>query len=104
MDTYKYNSIRAKKSRLGKILKAPAVHFLLVALAIVGIAGFGYLVFVAKDPAGWLGITLFIICTVLILWEKNDLHRVPIGKTDDINDILSANVICALGRNPTPLK
>lgn len=104
MDEYRYRSVRAKKSRLGKILKAPFVHMVLVLFAIVGIGGFGYLVFIAKDPVGWLGITLSIVSVVLMLWERQDLHRVPIGRTDDINDLLSANVICALGKNPTPLK
>ena len=104
MDEYKYDSVRAKKSRLGKTLKAPLVHFLLIFLAIFGICEFAYLVFFAKSSVGWLGITLTIISTALLLWEKSDLHRVPIGKTDDINDILSANVICALGKNPTPIQ
>lgn len=104
MDEYRYNSVRAKKSRLGKILKAPFVHAMLILFVIAGIGGFGYFVFIAKDPIGWLGITLSIVSAALVMWERQDLHRVPIGKTDDINDILSANVICALGKNPTPLK
>ncbi|MBR5389087.1 ATP-dependent Clp protease ATP-binding subunit [Candidatus Saccharibacteria bacterium] len=104
MDEYKYYSLRARKARLGKILKAPVVHILLILFVILGIGGFAYLVFFAKNPVGWLGITLSIISTVLLLWEKNELHRVPIGKTENINDILSANVICALGRNPTPMQ
>ncbi|MBR3131720.1 ATP-dependent Clp protease ATP-binding subunit [Candidatus Saccharibacteria bacterium] len=104
MDEYRYNSVRAKKSRLGRLLKPRAIRVLLVVLAVLGIGGFGLLIFYFKNAAGWLGITLAIICIVLLLWEKNDLHRVPIGKTEDINDILSANVICALGKNPTPAK
>ena len=43
-----------------------------------------------------------MICVALLLWSKSDLYRVPLGKGDDINDILSANVINALDKNPTP--
>ena len=102
MDELRYGNVRAKKARLGKVLKHPVVHGLLIALAVLGVAGFGYLMFIAKKPISWLGITLTIVCVDLLLWNKNDLHRVPIGKTDDINDILSANVICALGKHPSP--
>ncbi len=102
MDTFKYYSIRAKKARLGKIFGLPIVRLLLGFLILAGIGGFAYLVFFDKKAVGWLGLTVAILSLDLLLWSKSDLCRIPLGKTDDINDILSANVIAALGKDPTP--
>ena len=102
MDEFRYYSIRAQKARAGRILNAPAVRVLLVLLIVLGLGGFGYLVFFAKNSVGWLGLTIVILATQLLIWSKGELYRVPLGKGDDINDILSANVICALDRHPTP--
>ena len=103
MDEFRYNSVRAKKARAGRVLNAPITRVLLILLVILGIGGFVYLVFFAKNAIGWLGLIPAIISLQLLLWSKSDLYRVPLGKGDDINDILSANVMNALGKNPTPL-
>lgn len=102
MDEFRYNSIRAKKARAGRILNAPIVRALLVLLVILSIGGFAYLIFFAKNALGWLGFIPAVISTQLLLWSKGDLYRIPLGKGDDINDILSANVMNALGKHPTP--
>ena len=102
MNEFNYNSIRAKKARAGRILNAPITRVLLVLLIILGIGGFGYLVFYAKNALGWLGFIPAVISVQLLLWSKSDLKRVPLGKGDSVNDILSANVLRILGKNPTP--
>jgi len=102
MNKFRYYSIRAQKARLGKILNAPFMRVILVLIAVIGVGGFGYLLFVAKQAVGWLGLTIAIPSVAVLLWSKSDLYRIPLGKTDDINDILSANVMAALGRNPSP--
>ncbi len=103
MDEFRYNSVRAKKARAGRVLNASITRVLLILLVILGIGGFVYLVFFAKNAIGWLGFIPAIISLQLLLWSKSGLYRVPLGKGDDINDILSANVMNALGKNPTPL-
>ena len=102
MDEFKYYSIRAKKARAGKILGNPIARFMVWALMIVGLCGFIYLMFVAKRASAWLGLPISILSVAILRWSKSDLIRVPIGKGDDINDILSANVMNALGRHPSP--
>lgn len=104
MNEFNYNCIRAKKARAGRILNAPLVRVLLVLVLILSLGAFGYLVFYAKDATGWLGFIPAIISVQLLLWSRSDLKRVPLGKTNDINDILSANVLRALDKNPTPEK
>lgn len=102
MDKFKYNSLRAKKARLGRVLNHPAMRCTMWLLLILGVGGFVYLMFFAKRPEAWLGLTVATICVAILLWSKSDLYRVPLGKGDGINDILSANVINALDRTPTP--
>lgn len=102
MNKFKYNSIRAKKARAGRVLNAPVTRVFLILLVFLGIGGFAYLLFFTKNAAGWLGFIPAILGSQLLLWGKSDLYRVPLGKGDDINDILSANVMNALGKNPTP--
>lgn len=104
MDEFRYNSIRAKKARLGKILNNPAMRFTMWLLLILGIGGFVYLMFFAKRAESWLCLPVTMLSVALLLWSKSDLYRVPLGKGDDINDILSANVMNALSRAPTPQK
>ncbi len=104
MSEFRYNSIRAKKARLGKVLNNSGVRFSLWLLFFLGIGGFGYLIFLEKNPVGWLCTIVSMISVAVLLWSKSDLFRVPIGKGGDINDLLSANVMNALGRNPNPLQ
>ena len=103
MDEFNYNSIRAKKARAGRILNAPITRTLLTLLIILGIGAFVYFVFFAKNAVGWLGFIPAIISLQLLLWSKSDLYRIPLGKGDSINDILSANVMNALGKDSSPL-
>ena len=101
MNEFKYNSARAKKARAGRFLNHPATRCAMWLLFILGVGGFGYLMFFAKRSEAWLCLPVAMICVALLLWSKSDLYRVPLGKGDDINDILSANVINALDKNPT---
>ena len=104
MDEFRYNSIRAKKARLGRVLNNPIVRFTLWLLLILGIGGFVYLMFFIKRAEAWLCLPVAMLSVAILLWSKSDLYRVPLGKGNSINDILSANVMNALGRTPTPRK
>ncbi|MBR3319742.1 ATP-dependent Clp protease ATP-binding subunit [Candidatus Saccharibacteria bacterium] len=102
MDEFNYHSIRAKKARAGRVLNNIGVRVVMWLIVVAGLAGFVYLIFFAKRPEGWLTLALSIIIFAILLWSKADLKRVPLGKTDGINDVLSANTLRVLGRNPTP--
>ena len=104
MDEFRYNSIRAKKARLGGFLNNSAVRFFIWLLLVLSISGFAYLMFFAKRAEAWLCLPIALLSIAVLLWSKSDLKRVPLGKTDDINDILSANVLRALDKKPTPEK
>ncbi len=104
MDIFNYHSIRAKKARVGKILNNFGTRAVSIFVGLSFFAGFIYFVFLDKNPVGWLLAAGAILILQILLWSKSDLDRVPLGKTENINDILSANVMVSLTKNPTPLE
>ena len=101
MNEFKYNSTRAKYARLGHLLNSPVIFALLWLLILVPPI-FGILLLIQKNSLGWLFfiITIFALMTLVII--KLLFLRVPLGKTDDITDILSSNVISIMDKDPTP--
>lgn len=104
MDEFNYHSIRAKKARLGKVLNHPLARFLMWLFFVLSVISFAYLMFIAKRAEAWLCLPVSMLSLAILLWSKSDLFRIPLGKGNSINDILSANVMNALGKNPTPNK
>lgn len=102
MNEFDYHSVRAKKARAGKVLNHPVVRCTMWLLLILGISGFVYLMFFVKRAEAWLCLPVSMVSLAILLWSKSDLFRVPLGKGNSINDVLSANVMNALGKNPTP--
>lgn len=104
MDKYDYMSLRARKARAGKILNNQYVRILFLLIAIFCIAGWIYFVFFNKSAFGWLLFSISIVFLMILPWSKSELEHVPLGKGNSINDVLSANVITVLGKEPTPMR
>ncbi len=104
MDRFDYNSLRAKEARVGRVLNSWAIKTLLAIVIGVCSLGFVCLVFFAHNSLGWILLALAIIGTMILTWIMKEIARVPIGKTGNINDLLSANVLRLMGPNPTPLE
>lgn len=47
----------------------------------------------------WIALAAADIFLILLVWLRNEAAHVPAGKTDDINDLLSADVLSLLVRN-----
>ncbi len=104
MESFDYNSTRAKEARLGKFLKPGAVKFLILLVICLALVGFAYLVFFAHNSLGWLLLGLVICGVMFYYWAVHEVIPVPAGKSQSINDLLSANVLRLLDREPTPQK
>lgn len=101
MNEFRYYSLRAKYARLGhKLDKTPI--YLLLWLGIVTPIVFGILLLIQKNPLGWLLFIISVVCIISLIIIKLLLVKVPLGKTDDINDILSSNALSIMDKNPTP--
>lgn len=92
-NTFNPHNSRAVKSRLRKYLFNSGIiifnYFLFVALIIGG----GILLLYLKMPLGWILIGFSAIFFMLSFWISNDLKEIPIGKSNDITDLLSEDVL-----------
>ena len=104
MDNFDYNNIRAKKARFGSIINKPVLKILGMAVMILALAAAVYLLFFAHNSAGWVLIGVADMVFVFMAYAKAELYKVPSGKTDSLNDILSHNVLAHLDATPTPRK
>lgn len=104
MEKFDYNSLRAKEARMGKIFRHGATKALLGALITACLVGFMYFVFYQHNSLGWALLGLALMGTMFFIWVLKEVIPVPPGQSEDINDLLSANVLRLLDKNPTPQK
>ena len=98
---FNYKSIRSEKSRISvkfsPILVAVLLSVMLI-LLIIGIA----LIFVGS-AIGWLFMGLSVVPAMIIEWYKGELHHMaPARKPKSIDDVLSADILGRLPKNPSP--
>lgn len=102
MDRFDYYSRRAREARFGKVFKNPAMRLPVWMLIFASLEGFIYVLFFLHNPLGWLLLGLAIAGYIFATWLKHEAIPVPVGHTDDINDLLSANVLRLMSPQPTP--
>lgn len=102
MDRFNYYSLRAREARAARILQLAVVKFLLILITACAFLGGLYLLFWLHSAFGWLLFALGLFLTMICVWNHHEIARVPVGPTEDINDLLSANVLRSLSPNPTP--
>lgn len=103
MNSFNYYNLRAREARIGKRLgKNSIMAMLLISTFMLFGAGI-FVVTYLQSSLGWLCISAAILAGMVRYWAKKELVPVPIGKTDDINDILSNDVLAMMPKNPTAL-
>lgn len=102
MDKFNYYSLRAREARFGKVFKNPALRLILWLLILSSMVGFGYLIFIQHSPLSWLLLGLAVVGYIFMTWLRHEAIPVPVGRTDDINDLLSTNVLRLMGSKATP--
>ena len=100
-DNFDYNSIRAKKARMGKRLNKWYIKALAIILMLASFGG-GAALLVVGESIGWLLVGVSTLVLSISIYAKLELFKVPSGKTEDLNDILSHNVLANLDKMPTP--
>lgn len=101
MNNFNPKNSRAEKTKLKKYLFHKPLFFLLSLLFVAAILCGGILLYF-KNPLGWTVLGFSVIFPIFKFWIKNELDEITIGKTDDINDILSENAIKLLCKFQTP--
>ena len=100
--SFEYSHVRAKEARLGQKLNKKPLIFLAVFLEVVMLI-LAVLMLIQKNACAWILFGLSAALFMLMVWAKLVLFNVPRGKTEELNDILSSNVMASLPKNPTPV-
>ncbi len=95
-----HNSIRAREARLGKIIGKKSVFLLCLLLALAGYTC-GVIFIIIKSPLCWLCFSSAILLSMILFWTKQELIPVPTQDNNDINSLLSNDVLAYLPKNPS---
>ena len=102
MNEFRYNSQRAQESRVGKVFEPVVIRALTIITAIVLVALGAYLMFMLHSAIAWICWGLAIAIFVIFVYIKYELLKPPLGPSDDINDLLSRDLLTLFSRTPTP--
>ena len=97
---YRYGSVRAQEARIGKVFEHWFLRALMNIAVVALIAAAAYVLLVVKNSAGWLFIGIAAVLAMFLVWNKFELRRPATSKADDINNILSRDLLVLLGRKP----
>ncbi|MCQ2568751.1 MAG: AAA family ATPase [Candidatus Saccharibacteria bacterium] len=103
-NTYNYNSLRAKEARLGKVFEHWFIRTLMKITVVALLAAAVYLRFALHTSLWWLLLGLAVLLAMFLAWHKYELLRPATGKADDINNILSRDLLIAMSRKPNSRK
>ncbi len=101
MDSFNYNSIRAKQARFRKVFKNPAFRALIYLLMVLLAAGGGLLIW-QHSAFAWLCFGFIGPLLMFDYWGRHVILQVPTGKGETLDDLLSSDVLENLPANPTP--
>ena len=97
---FRYNSLRAQEARLGKVFGHWFVTALLI-LAMIALTAGGLAILITQhESMGWLLIGVASLFLMFVIWLKFELVRPTPGSPDNINNIISRDVLTLLGRKP----
>ena len=100
-NSYDYKNPRVRKARLKHLFNNPPFLALCAVLfALLLAAGIVFLIF--KNPFGWTFLGFAPVFFMLIFWTKNELSEIKIGKSKNITDLLSEDLLLLLDRDPSP--
>lgn len=100
-NTFDPNNIRVKRARQRKIYNNSIVLALNFFLFIILLLGGGVLLYF-RISLGWALIGFAAIFVMMIFWIKNALVDIVAGKSDNITDLISEDLLNLMDKDPTP--
>ncbi|MBR5621339.1 ATP-dependent Clp protease ATP-binding subunit [Candidatus Saccharibacteria bacterium] len=100
---FEYHSLRAREARAGKILGTPAATVLMILMMVAMLAG-GIFLFVYGNPLFWSCLSGIVVVLMILYYTRKELVPVPAvndAEMQDINNLLSNNLLAVLPKNPT---
>lgn len=98
--TFNYYSMRAQKARFARYLRGLLGKLLPVFVWLFVLLGAGLLAL--QVSFGWFVASLAVIPYMLHMWYKGDLHHLPTGNGNNVDDIASGDIMGLFPRNPAP--
>lgn len=98
--TLNHQSHRAAKARLGYALRGWKSRGLLVLAAVFVLGGVGLLV--TRASIGWFVVGLAALPYMLHRWYEGELHHIPSGPNNQVDDLMSSDILGQLSNNPSP--
>lgn len=92
MNSFDYNSRRAREARLRTKFDRLTVSIIII-LIIILLLALGVYLLIIKNSLAWLCFGADIYLIMFHLWIKLELKHIPNGKTDSLSDILSGGVM-----------
>ncbi|MBR3163927.1 ATP-dependent Clp protease ATP-binding subunit [Candidatus Saccharibacteria bacterium] len=105
MIMFDYNHTRARTARFASVLRPQLVRIMLIVCMIAAFVLSGIL-FWLREPLAWLLLAVAVCVMMLLFWYHLDLKDMFVRHldSDNINDLLSHQVLSRLDRHPTPQK
>lgn len=97
---FRYDSSRAQKARLGRLLSGVWRWLLPLLTGTFLLAGGGLVI--VEQPFGWLAIGLAAVTFMLRQWYLHELKDLPVSVAVRIDDVLAGDVLGQLPKSPTP--
>ncbi|HEY5695708.1 MAG TPA: AAA family ATPase, partial [Candidatus Saccharimonadales bacterium] len=98
---FRHESMRSQKARIGAMLRGAWARLLPVIAVLLFVAGVGLLALM--QPLGWFFAGVAVIPVMYRKWYDHDLHHLAAAKKPrTVDDILSADILGQLPKNPTP--
>ena len=101
-NTFNPRNSRVIRSKLKRLLyKKPVI--VINHLLFLGLLTSGSVLLFLKYPIGWLLMGLSFVFVMVNFWITNALFDIKIGKSSDITDLLSENVLAKISTRTTPV-
>lgn len=101
---FKHDSWRSEKARFSVALSHEWITIVLSILAFILLAGGLGLIFIDLQ-IGYLITGFFMAPVMIVEWYKGELHHLKANKNPQtIDDVLSADILGRLSKNPSPLE
>ncbi len=101
MNTFHHGCMRAQKARFGKKFNV-SWFWAILFLSLFAAIAVGCALLILHNAFCWFFFGLSAIPAMWLYYMHSEISKVRAGKTDDINDILSREIMANLPKNPTP--
>ena len=99
-NTYNPHSSRARAARFRRLGRSQPFN-LLLKICVIALLLVAVLLFWQQQIWAWLALMMADVLIIFAVWLRSEAAHIPLGKSDDINDLLSGDVLVLLAQSKT---